>query len=258
MNRTSIESPTASSKTKGPLTPIESARLAELEPIIERGMASFVEVGNALLEISGRRLYRETASTFEQYCRDKWHMTARRAYQLCEAAEVVKALPENVNHGSQINERQARELAKIEPEKRTKALEVASSKGKLTAKSIRIAVVNVESAVTLGEAIGKTCSAPPAREQIIGLRPDLADALRDDPSAPIEAGSGLPKPFVPRARSKINLQCWYWVGSTTPAKRGDFLASIICGYDKVKVPDRRAFEDALRQWMDKCVVEAKT
>ncbi len=115
----------------------ERDRLAELEPVIEKGLAGFVEVGTALLEINDRRLYRETHSTFQDYVSEKWQMTARRAYQLCAAAEVVKALPENVNHGSQINERQARELAKVEPERRVQVLEVAASKGPVTARAIK-------------------------------------------------------------------------------------------------------------------------
>jgi DNA-directed RNA polymerase subunit RPC12/RpoP len=100
-------------------------------------LTGFVEVGTALLEISDRRLYRATHSTFQDYVSDKWKMTARRAYQLCEAAEVVKALPENVNHGTHLNERQARELAKVKPEKRTKVLETVARKGKVTAKTIK-------------------------------------------------------------------------------------------------------------------------
>jgi len=125
---------------KAALTPAESTRLVELEVIVERGLAGFVEVGTALLEISDRRLYRASHSTFAEYVSDKWRMTARRAYQLCEAAEVVKLLPENVNNCSQsmiTNEGQARELAKIPPEKRREVLEAAGSKGKITAKTIR-------------------------------------------------------------------------------------------------------------------------
>jgi hypothetical protein len=112
---------------KSVLTPIEHDDLARLEVVIERGMQSFVEVGNALLEVNDRRLYREQFSTFQEYCQSKWNMTARRAYQLCEAAEVVKQLPENVNHGSQINERQVRELAKVEPDKRVTVIQAAKA-----------------------------------------------------------------------------------------------------------------------------------
>ena len=134
--RTSLEKTISSSDPSRRLDATERDRLSELEPIIERGMTSFVEVGTALLEISDRRLYRETHSTFAEYCETKWRMTARRAYQLCEAAEVVNALPENVKHVSHLNPRQACELAKVEPERRTEVLQAAASQGALTAATI--------------------------------------------------------------------------------------------------------------------------
>jgi len=78
--------------------------LAECEAVIERGLATFVEVGAALLEIRGHRLYRETHATFEDYCRERWSFTDRRARYLMEAAEIGTMVP-NVG-----NERQARAL----------------------------------------------------------------------------------------------------------------------------------------------------
>ena len=140
--RQSLENTISSSDPSRQLAATERDRLSELEPIIERGMTSFVEVGNALLEISDRRLYRETHATFAEYCETKWRMSARRAYQLCEAAEVVNALPENVNNCSQsqiTNEGQARELSRVEPARRVQVLEAASANGPVTAASIRAA-----------------------------------------------------------------------------------------------------------------------
>ena len=141
--------PASVPQVKNQLSSAESARLAELEPVIERGLNNFVEVGNALIEISDQRLYRETHSTFKEYVEDRWRMTARRAYQLCEAAEVVKSLPENVNHGSQINERQARELAAIPAEQQIEVLQEAQSRAeargaKLTAAEIRNVISDTE------------------------------------------------------------------------------------------------------------------
>lgn len=111
------------------LTQPETELLQALEVVIQSGMACFVEVGAALLEISDKRLYRKTHATFKDYCREKWKMSARRAYQLCEAAEAVKSLPENVNNCSQItNEGQAREVAKVKPEKRARVVREAAAK----------------------------------------------------------------------------------------------------------------------------------
>lgn len=122
--------------TRNKLTPAEAARLAELLPIIERGINSFVEVGRALIEVSDRRLYRETHATFEEFCQDKYSMTAGQAYRLCAAAETVKMLPSGQQKLIQ-NERQARELAKAPTADRPKILRAAARKGPVTAKSIK-------------------------------------------------------------------------------------------------------------------------
>ena len=114
-------------------------RLSECETIIERGLSTFVEVGNALLEIRDSRLYRESHGTFEDYCRVRWGMNRRRANQLVEAAVVVgdlgKILPK-----LPATESHARELAAIEPPLRAsvweRALETAPE-GKVTAAHVR-------------------------------------------------------------------------------------------------------------------------
>jgi len=68
-------------------------RLAELETVIERGLATFVEVGEALLEIRDSRLYRIEHETFEAYCRAHFPtMTYRHARRLMDAADVVALL----------------------------------------------------------------------------------------------------------------------------------------------------------------------
>lgn len=99
-------------------TEIALDQLAEHEAVIERGMATFVEVGNALLAIRDARLYRATGySSFEAYCKDRWGMSRFRAYQLIDASEISELLT-NVNSPPLTNESQARELAplKREPE----------------------------------------------------------------------------------------------------------------------------------------------
>jgi hypothetical protein len=125
---------------KNTLSAEEATLLAELEPIIQEGMANFARMGNALKVISDRRLYRETHATFKEYVEAKWNMAVSRAYQLCEAAETIKSLPEMSTNGRQINERQARELAKAAPEDRADIIEKASNGKKLTAKGIKDAV----------------------------------------------------------------------------------------------------------------------
>jgi ParB family chromosome partitioning protein len=94
-----------------------TARLAELETVIERGMQTFLEVGNALMEIRDQRLYRETHATFEAYCRERWGWTRQHANRQIQAARMAEVLepmgpiPEN--------ERQARAiLESLPPEER--------------------------------------------------------------------------------------------------------------------------------------------
>lgn len=113
-------------------------RLSECETIIERGLSTFVEVGNALLEIRDSRLYRESHATFEDYCKGRWGMARANAYRLIEAAKAVADLSPIGDIPK--TESQARELAAIEPPLRAsvweRALETAPE-GKVTAAHVR-------------------------------------------------------------------------------------------------------------------------
>ena len=116
--------------------------LAELEATVERGLATFVEVGAALLAIRDRRLYREAHGTFEDYCRERWRFSRPRAYQMIEAAEVMALVSTNVDIAPPTNEAQARELAplvKADPEAAREAWAEARAEhgDKLTAQKVR-------------------------------------------------------------------------------------------------------------------------
>lgn len=108
-------------------TAVATKRLVELEATIERGLATFVEVGSALAEIRDSHLYQKSHPTFEAYCRERWGMARQTAYQLIAAVAVV----ENVRHGGHgttlpTNERQVRPLTKLDkPEQQVKAWELA-------------------------------------------------------------------------------------------------------------------------------------
>ena len=115
----------------------ESQRLAELEKTIGRGKKTFVEVGLALAEIRDLRLYKTEYSSFREYCQQKWGWNRTYAHYMIEGAEVVKSLPEKVF--TMVNtERQVRELAKVEPEKRAAFVQTIIDEGKpVTAKEIK-------------------------------------------------------------------------------------------------------------------------
>jgi len=119
------------------LTNDEQVELDILENTIERNLASFLEIGRALITIRDKRLYRDGYDTFETYCKERWKFKKSYAYYLIDASKVVQ----NVHHGGQIpaTERQARPLAKLPPEQQqeawNKSVETAPN-GKVTAKHV--------------------------------------------------------------------------------------------------------------------------
>ena len=122
------------------LTSNESVRFTELEGTIERGIKTFVDVGNALAEIRDSRLYREQYGTFETYCRERWGMAYGYARYLIDAASVT----DNLHHGEgcllPANERQARPLAQLEPEQQREAWQRAvetAPDGRITAAHVQ-------------------------------------------------------------------------------------------------------------------------
>jgi len=105
----------------------ESRRLVELETTIGAGLQTFVEVGEALLEIRDSRLYRIEHRTFEAYCREKWGMSRPRVYQLIGASQVAKQVSTIVDKAPS-TESQARPLTKLPPEKQAEAWTKAQGK----------------------------------------------------------------------------------------------------------------------------------
>ena len=100
----------------------ERNELERCEVVIKQGLKTFVEVGQALMLIRDKRLYRAEFGTFEAYCQDKWNISRRRGYELINASVIV----ENVRNCAQIEiqpqtESQARPLTKLEPELQAEA-----------------------------------------------------------------------------------------------------------------------------------------
>lgn len=116
--------------------------LADLEEVIGRGLNTFVEVGQALVEIRDRRLYRLTHDTFEAYCRERWDFSRIHAHRFIEAADIVGVLP--IGNSRPSNESQARALAplKDDPEQMAEAWEeaIVETNGKPTAAAVTEAV----------------------------------------------------------------------------------------------------------------------
>ena len=72
------------------MTNIESGSLVECEAVIERGVTTFVDVGDALMRIRDGKLYAEP--TFDDYCERRWGFSRSRASQLIGAARVIKEI----------------------------------------------------------------------------------------------------------------------------------------------------------------------
>lgn len=115
-------------------TELSTMNLSELESIVERGLASFIEVGNALIEIRDAKMYGSEYSNFEDYCDKRFGISRGRAYQLIAATKTVENLSTVVDTELlPVTERQVRELqnATSDPKEQAKLLKKAA---KLAAK----------------------------------------------------------------------------------------------------------------------------
>lgn len=137
------------------LSPIEAARLVTLEAVIDAGLQTAFDVGDALGEIRELRLYRATHATMEDYCRDRWSMSKRHANRMIAAAEVA------VNLGPvgpiPTGERQARPLTILEPDAQREAWQIAvdtAPEGKITAAHVQATVNQYRAAVNVEDAWG--------------------------------------------------------------------------------------------------------
>ncbi len=142
-----------------PISMDESRDLIALEKRIEKGLQTFLEVGQALIEIRDRKLYRLEHSTFADYCKTKWKMSDRRARQLMDASEVVTAISKS---GTIVpkTESQARPLAALPVAERAEvwnAAVAASPNGQPTAKAVQVVVETMN-------------AKPPKTANIVGTR----------------------------------------------------------------------------------------
>jgi hypothetical protein len=127
------------------LTATELQELAALESIIESGMQTFVDVGQALITIRDQRLYRAEYHSFDDYCRDRWSFRRAHAYRLIDAAQVVSNL-ETADGPLPANESQARALAPLPPDQQRAAWQrvvESAPGGKITTAHIEHTVATI-------------------------------------------------------------------------------------------------------------------
>lgn len=187
--------------------------LSELEIIIERGLNTFVEVGQALLEIRAGRLYHEAGYTsFDDYCRERWGFSRIHAHRQIEAAQVAGLLPIG---NTPANEAQARELTPLlkadEAEVVTVWRELKAEHGEnVTARLVRQVVTNRLETIKRRQAILDRAAAPmPAqppgcdirhgdfRQVLADIEPGSVDLIFTDPP--------YPKEFLPLWRDLAEL-----------------------------------------------------
>ncbi len=99
-----------------PLTTHEERKLTECEHILSIGLATFFEVGAALLTIRDAQLYRGGYRTFEAYCNERWGIGRTHAWRLIGAATRLKLLPPGEGTPRPTNEYQMRPFLRLEPE----------------------------------------------------------------------------------------------------------------------------------------------
>jgi phage N-6-adenine-methyltransferase len=116
----------------------EETQLKEYETVIERGLNTFMDVGEALMAIRDQQLYRNHFSTFSEYCQTRWGLTRAYGDRLIAAAETVRRLtPIGVIPA---NESQARPLTKLEPEEQPEVWQRAvdtAPDGNITARHVQ-------------------------------------------------------------------------------------------------------------------------
>ena len=123
-----------------PLNLAEEREREECEAVISKGLHTFLEVGQALVRIRSKRLYRDHYRTFEEYCRQKWEFSKSYATRMIEAA-VVAAILTPIG-AKPTSESQLRPLAGLAPEKipdAWKKAEEIAGQGEITAKVVRLA-----------------------------------------------------------------------------------------------------------------------
>lgn len=145
------------------LTTTELTTLEFLEDAIQKSIASFIEIGQALTEIRNGRLYRDTHSTFEGYCKERWDIGKNYANKLIVSAKVVN----NLGTVVPTTERQVRPLTKLEyPGQQKEAWEKACADAEkedrlVVARDVTRAVKYVESKVIETTEVATEPGTPP-------------------------------------------------------------------------------------------------
>jgi hypothetical protein len=124
----------------GPLSDVEAENRREWIAIVHDGLDNWVRVSGALLNIRDSRVYRSTHGTFDEFCRDEFGFTDRRARQLMTAGGVLENLRGDESAPLPDTEWSVRHLAKLPPDEQQAAWDEArreSTNGTPTGEGVR-------------------------------------------------------------------------------------------------------------------------
>lgn len=198
------------------LTPVEAAKLENLEVVIEQHAASVLKVATALRTIRNERLYRVTHDSFEAYVLARFDFARAHAYRLIDFADVAGNLSPA---GDTLNERQARELAKLPADQQAEAWDEATADGTPTAADV--AEVVARKLWTCPNCGGQERDAEACKACHEPLAPPARDHQRDfADDAPAVTGSASDR----KLRTQLTRACADFVVDVT-AVFGDLLRS---------------------------------
>jgi len=181
----------------------EALELERCETIIERGLKTFLEVGTALAQVRDLRLYRGEYDTFEAYCDERWGLKRQRAYELMDAANVVRQMSEISDIPAPERESHAAALAQLkDPAQQRQAWEVARQRAhdlgkRITAGLVQAVVREMVASPVPPASAGPSVDEPddgpaPAQSAAVSDQSDEDDLFPDDESAPAAAVSSPP------------------------------------------------------------------
>ncbi|MCB1061577.1 MAG: hypothetical protein KDN20_01495 [Verrucomicrobiae bacterium] len=131
------------------LSPDERNRWKELDEVVKRGIREIRKVGEALLEIREKNLYREDFPTWKDYCETVLEMSRQQANRMIICAEVLADLAPFGAKFLPKGESQIRELARLPtPELRQRAWGAVLDRdhqSTITAKVVRAEVEKIGS-----------------------------------------------------------------------------------------------------------------
>lgn len=98
-----------------PLTTEEKTALSYHENVIEKGLETFIEVGQSLQYIRDNRLYRAEYKTFDEYMSERWHRTRAWASNMIKAVDTMETLTKMSTRVDSLpeSEKVVRPLAKL-------------------------------------------------------------------------------------------------------------------------------------------------